>query len=104
MSKYSDKWRTYFITFLAYAALHAMRTTYSEIKPDFQKTFGESDLFLGVLDATTYISLGIGFFFRFVLQGTFNIIHTYVIYIMIASLGYLVIPIISLIAGENVQN
>ena len=104
MSKHNDKWRTYFITFLAYAALHAMRMTYSEIKPDFQKSFGQSDLFLGVLDATAYISLGIGFFFRFILQGSFNIIHTYVIYIMIASIGYLVIPVISLIAGENVQN
>lgn len=102
--KNSDKWRTYFITFIAYAALHAMRMTYSEIKPDFQQTFGVSNQFLGVLDATAYISLGVGFFFRFLLQGSCNIIHTYVIYIMIASLGYIIIPITSLIVGENIQD
>lgn len=99
-----DKWKTYFITFMAYAALHCMRMTYSTIKTDFQKKFEQSDLFLGVLDATAYVSLGLGFFFRFLIQGDRSIIHTYVVTILIASFGYLIIPTSSLIIGDDINN
>jgi len=99
-----DKWKTYFITFFAYAALHSMRMTYSEIKPNLQLAFAHSDLFLGGLDATVYISLGFGFFFRFLIQGDRCIISTYVLFIVVASVGYIVIPLTSLLVGEDIQS
>lgn len=33
----SAKWKTYLITFIDYVALHNMRMSYSQVKPNFQK-------------------------------------------------------------------
>ena len=97
------KWTTYLLTFLAYVSLHTMRMSYSQIKPDFQKTFDQSNFFLGLFDALVYISLGIGFFLRFLLQGKMSIIISYAIFTSIASAAYLVIPVSSLILKDEVQ-
>jgi hypothetical protein len=56
------------LTFSAYMALHAMRMTYSEIKPYFQVAFGISNLMLGILDATVYMALALGFGLRFMIS------------------------------------
>jgi hypothetical protein len=56
------------LTFSAYMALHAMRMTYSEIKPYFKVTFGVSNLMLGFLDATIYLALALGFGLRFLIS------------------------------------
>ena len=65
---YPNKWKTYFVTYSAYVALHAMRMTYSEIKPYFQVYFDLSTLFLGFLDGLIYISLALGFALRFLVS------------------------------------
>jgi|688.fasta_scaffold593967_1 sugar phosphate permease len=64
-----NKWKTYLITFIDYVALHNMRMSYSQVKPNFQKSFDQSNLWLGLFDSLVYLSLGMGFFFRFLLEG-----------------------------------
>ena len=96
----SAKWKTYLITFIDYVALHNMRMSYSQVKPDFQKSFGQTNLYLGLFDALVYLSLGMGFFFRFLLEGKKNLLKSYIIFITIACAAYLVIPILSLVVNE----
>jgi sugar phosphate permease len=91
------KWSTYLITFMAYVSLHTMRMSYAQVKIDFQRAFDLSNLYLGLFDALVYISLGVGFFFRFLVQGNLNLIVSYAIFISIASLAYLIIPVTHLI-------
>lgn len=55
------------MTFIDYVALHNMRMSYSQIKPNFQVSFNQSNFYLGLFDALVYLSLGTGFFFRFLL-------------------------------------
>ena len=98
----SEKWKTYLITFIDYVALHNMRMSYSQIKPNFQSSFAQSNLWLGLFDALVYLSLGMGFFFRFLLEGRKNLLKSYIIFISIACAAYLVIPILSLIAEKDV--
>ena len=98
------KWQTYIITFTSYVALHTMRMSFSQVKSDFSKTFQESNLFLGLFDALVYIALGTGFFFRFLLQGKKNLRFSLVLFLSIACVGYLYIPISSLVLGETVRS
>lgn len=55
----------YLLSFLTYATVHMMRTTYSFNKHTFQKIFGISDLFLGFVDAFIYLTLALGTFLRY---------------------------------------
>ena len=65
-----NKWKTYFTTFAAYVALHAMRMTYSEIKPFFQIAFNLTNVYLGILDGVVYVSLALGFGLRFLISSS----------------------------------
>jgi sugar phosphate permease len=100
----SEKWKTYIISFIDYVALHNMRMSYSQVKPNFQKSFEQSNLWLGLFDALVYLSLGMGFFFRFLLEGKKELLKSYIIFINIACCAYLVIPILSLSLGEGVKD
>ena len=51
------------------------------------------------MDSFVYISLGIGFFFRFLLNGNMGLRFSYVVYVEIAIIAYLIIPVSSLIFG-----
>jgi sugar phosphate permease len=94
-----DKWKTYLLTFTAYMALHAMRMTYSEVKPYFQTVFNLSNLYLGILDGIVYVSLALGFGLRFLISSRNSSLREYLIFTTIAVLGFLVIPVISLASG-----
>jgi sugar phosphate permease len=78
--------------------------SYSQVKSKFQKDFDQSNLFLGLFDALVYIALGTGFFFRFLLQGKKNLKFSLVLFLTIACIGYMVIPISSLLLGDSVKN
>jgi sugar phosphate permease len=100
----SNKWKTYLITFIDYVALHNMRMSYSQIKPNFQSSFEQTNLWLGLFDALVYLSLGMGFFFRFLLEGKKNLLKSYIIFISIACSAYLVIPLLSLMLNKDVAD
>lgn len=100
----SLKWKTYVLTFIAYVSLHTMRMSYSQIKSDFQHDFQLSNFFLGLLDACVYISLSCGFFFRFLLQGRRTMISTYMVFVTVASISYSIVPLVSLLAGPNIES
>lgn len=95
---------TYILTFTAYLSIHTMRMSYSQVKSQFQSDYNQSNLFLGILDSLVYISLGIGFFLRFLLIGNMNLVLSYAIFVGIAALAYLIIPVSSLIFGDRVQH
>lgn len=83
------KWKTYFISFLAYSSLHCMRMSYSHSKPDFQSVFGISNLSLGVFDALIFISLGCGFLLRYYIQKNLDLFQSYAVFMTITySLSY----------------
>jgi len=54
---------------------------------------------LGVLDATIYITLSLGFGLRFLISSKKIMLREYFVYTTIAILGFLVIPITSLVEG-----
>ena len=76
-----------------------MRMSYSQVKSEFKTSFQQSNLFLGLFDALVYLALGTGYFFRFFLQGKNNFKSSLVIFLTIACIGYLIIPITSLVFG-----
>ena len=55
------------------------------------------------MDSLVYVSLGVGFFLRFLLVGKMNLVFSYVLFVGIAAVAYLIIPVTSLIFGEQVQ-
>lgn len=55
----------FILSFLTYATVHMMRTTYSFNKQKFQEIFGIGDLFLGFVDAFIYLTLAVGTFMRY---------------------------------------
>ncbi len=59
---------------------------------------------MGLFDALVYLYLGMGFFFRFLLEGKKNLLKSYIIFITVACAAYLVIPLLSLLANEQVQD
>jgi sugar phosphate permease len=61
------KYTTYFLTFFAYVAVHMLRMGYSSIKADFSLSFGLDNTFLGLFDGLVYISLSLGYFFRYLI-------------------------------------
>ena len=93
------KWTTYIITFMAYLSLHTMRMSYSEVKYQIERDYHQNNIFLGFLDSLVYISLGVGFFFRFLLNGKMSMIFSYALYVEVAIIAYLIIPVSSLIFG-----
>lgn len=79
--------------------LHSMRMTYSRIVPQFKEAYQQSNLFLGIFDAAIYIALGFGFLFRFVLEDRKKLLKFFLIYMTLACIGYLFIPVSSLFLG-----
>ena len=100
----SDKWKTYFITFIDYVCLHNMRMSYSQVKPNFQTNFDQSNFWLGLFDALVYLALGMGFFCRFLLEGRKHLLKSYIIFITMACAAYLLIPVLSLTLGDQVRD
>ena len=91
------KYLTYVVTFTAYVAVHILRMGYSSVKPYFEKTFQLDSIFLGLFDGLVYISLGLGFFFRFLIEGNTKKTTIYLIFGILTALGYAVIPIMGLL-------
>ena len=104
VDNHPEKWKTYCLTFCAYLALHTMRMTYSEIKPYFQTTYKISNLMLGILDASTYMALAIGFGLRFLISSRKIMLREYFLFTAIAILGFLIIPVTSLVEGSLVTS
>lgn len=91
------KYLTYVLTFTAYVAIHIMRMGYSAVKPSFEKCYQLDSIFLGLFDGLVYISLGLGFFFRFLIEGNTSKTKIYLIFGTLTAIGYAVIPIMGLL-------
>jgi hypothetical protein len=91
------KYLTFILSFLAYVAVHIMRMGYSAIKPYFEITFQLDSIFLGLFDGLVYISVGFGFFFRFLIEGSRSKTTIYLVFGIITACAYSVIPILGLI-------
>jgi hypothetical protein len=77
---------------------------YAQVKPEFKEAFHQSNLFLGLFDAAIYLSLGVGFLTRFYFSNKKHLIDTYFIFMTIASLAYLYIPLSSIFLGGKVKD
>jgi sugar phosphate permease len=95
------KYLTYVLTFSAYAAVHILRMGYSSIKPEFEIAFGLDSIFLGLFDGLVYISLGLGFFLRFFIEGSTSKTTIYLIFGIITACSYAVIPLLGLLLEQS---
>ncbi len=91
----------FILTFLTYGIVHMMRTTYSFNKHTFQKVFGIDDLFLGIVDSTIYLTLSLGTFLRYSILNSKKPVEACLFTAIPASIGFSVIPIISLIKDDQ---
>lgn len=96
--------RAYVLTFIGYLMLHVLRTGYSISKPSFKKEYDLDNLFVAVIDATTYIALGIGYFLRPLMVGSKNTLLIFFLTTMISALGYMVFPFLSVSHNLTVIN
>lgn len=97
-----QKWKTYVLTFSSYMTLHCMRMTYSHILPNFKQTFHQTNLFLGLFGACIYLALGLGFLLRFTIEDKKNIVKSFFFCITLACLGYLIIPLSSILLNTKI--
>lgn len=95
------KYLTYVLTFTAYVAIHIMRMGFSSVKPSFKETFQLDNSFLGLFDGLVYISLGLGFFFRFLIEGNVAKTRIYLIFGTLTAIGYAVIPVMGLFLQDD---
>lgn len=86
----------FILSFLTYATVHMMRTTYSFNKHTFQKIFGISDLFLGFVDAFIYLTLALGTFLRYSIVNSNKPVQACMYTAIPTIIGFTVIPVISL--------
>lgn len=89
------KYLTYWLTFLAYMSLQAMRMSYSYSKPSFQKHFYLSNVFMGTLDAVLYCSIGIGLISRFFVNGKSDPLKAYFVFSALCSIMFMALPVMS---------
>lgn len=85
------------VTFCTYVALHSMRMTYSHVVPQFKEVFQQTNLYLGLFDASIYLALSFGFSLRFLLEGKRHLLTSFILFMSLACLGYLFIPVSSLL-------
>lgn len=86
----------FLLSFLTYATVHMMRTTYSFNKHTFQKIFGISDLFLGCVDSFIYLTLALGTFLRYSIVNSSKPVQACLYTAIPTIIGFSIIPIISL--------
>jgi sugar phosphate permease len=86
----------FLLTFLTYAIVHMMRTVYSFNKHSFQKLFGISNLYLGIMDSLIYLSLALGTFFRYSILNSQKPIFACLWTAIPTSIGFSLIPLLSL--------
>ncbi len=90
----------FLLSFLTYATVHMMRTTYSFNKHTFQKIFGINDLFLGFVDAFIYITLALGTFLRYSIVNSNRPVQACLYTAIPTIIGFTVIPVISLFKSD----
>lgn len=86
----------FLLSFLTYATVHMMRTTYSFNKHTFQDIFGISDLFLGIVDSLIYLTLSLGTFLRYSVVNSNKPVQACLFTAIPTIIGFTVIPMISL--------
>lgn len=95
------KYTTLVLTFLAYVAIHILRMSYSSVKSNFEEAYRLDNIFLGLFDGLVYMSLGFGFFFRFLIEGNSKKTTIYLVFGIITALSFAVIPTLSFILSEQ---
>jgi sugar phosphate permease len=91
--------RVYFLTFIAYVCLHALRTVYSYSKPYFQKQYQLPKMYLAILDSSIYIFLGIGFLIRSPIVSQNNLKKHFIVTSVLCGVCYMLFP---LLAATNI--
>lgn len=56
------KWRIFAVSYLSYASLHAVRTSWAYVKADVSRDLGWSLIFMGNLDMCFLLAYGFGLF------------------------------------------
>lgn len=87
------RWRVFFAAYLAYASLHALRSSWGSIKPHVGTDMGWSNTFLGALDTVFLIIYGFGLLICGILGDYFNKRYLLCIGMFVAFLGYLAIGV-----------
>lgn len=91
----------WFLTFMTYAIVHMMRTTYSFNKHSIQKIFGIGDLFIGFVDAFIYLTLAIGTFLRYSIINYQKPVKACLVTAIPTAIGFCIVPVIALFHGED---
>ena len=79
----------FWITFVSYAAIHALRMCYSFNKVNLRRQFNLSEFYLGFLDAVLYISYALGVVIRYqIFEGNSNMKKVFFITSIIVSLCF----------------
>jgi len=97
----NDKKKVFFLSFLIYASVHAMRMTYSFNKVNIKTTFGINSFFLGIMDALLFVALSLGTFFRYSILKNNNIPLICLKTAIPAAIVYSLIPLTSLIIDAS---
>ena len=90
------KIQAFILTFISFAFMLSLRTSYSFVKPYVQAEYSLSNTFLAVIDSVIYISMGIGYLFRFTFYDQNNPIRSFFVYGLIYSAFFALFPILSL--------
>ena len=80
------------LTYLAYAAIHVMRTTFPFVQYDIVKYYDTDEKYIGILGAVTYIVIGIGYLAHNIIRPT-KLVHNYFIEVSLSAIFFIVIPI-----------
>ena len=86
----------YILTFTSFALMLSLRTSYSFVKPYVQSEYSLSTTFLAVIDSVIYISMGMGFLFRYEFYDKNSPIRSFFIFGIIYSALFALFPILSL--------
>ena len=91
----------YIFTFTLYMSIDMMRTCYSFNKSFIQKYYGLNDLFISIIDAWIFLTVGVGSFLKFSISNSLKPVQTCFWTCMIAAIAFSIIPIISLAKPEG---
>lgn len=90
------KWRVFVVAFIAYASLHAVRTSWGSVKPGVHRDLGWENSFLGTLDMLFLIFYGFGLLGSGIIGDYVNRRRFLTVGMLMAFMGYLVMGIAGL--------
>ena len=93
--------KVFWITYMAFATNHMLRTCYAFNKAHIKIAFGLSDIHLGLLDALIYISYGLAIIGRYWFNRTKDLTELYLKSCILISVFFSIIPFISVFVMDS---